>query len=362
MDPVLNRRRAIQSGVLSAAAVALGTTNTNAARHKRKLKLGFDNFSVRALNWKADKILDYANSLEVDCVLYSDLEVLESHQDAYLNALKAKADAYDIQLYAGTGGVCPSSKRFNDKYGTAEELLSLLIRVAERLGSPVARCYLGSGQDRKEDGGIQHHMDVLAKTLKKVRTKALDAGVTIAIENHAGDMQARELKQLIEAAGKDFVGATLDSGNAAWTLEDPMTNLEILAPYTVCSGIRDSAVWEYEDGAKVVWASPGDGDTDWNKYVDTWLKLCPDAPFVLEIINWIDNPREFPYLKPEFWDGYEDVRAQHFARFVAMAKNGKPYSHPSDRPTGEKSNELSGRQQKYDLERSVAYCKKLLAA
>ena len=35
----------------------------------------------------------------------------------------------------------------------------------------------------------------------------MDAGLKIAIENHAGDMQARELKMLIEEAGKDFVGA-----------------------------------------------------------------------------------------------------------------------------------------------------------
>lgn len=29
----------------------------------------------------------------------------------------------------------------------------------------------------------------------------------------------------------DNVGATMDSGNATWTLEDPLSNLEILGPY-----------------------------------------------------------------------------------------------------------------------------------
>ncbi|MDP8243305.1 MAG: sugar phosphate isomerase/epimerase [Candidatus Hinthialibacter antarcticus] len=361
MTHTLKRRNFIQTGIVSAGAVALGANYALAAKPKRKLKLGFDNFSIRALNWDADQILDYANTLGVDCVLYSDLDVLKSHEDAYLKALKAKADQYGIQLYAGTGGVCPSSGRFIKKWGSADDHLSLLIRVAERLGSPVARCYLGSGQDRTEGGGIQHHIEVLAKTLQSVRTKALDAGVTFAVENHAGDMQSHELKQLIELAGKDFVGATLDSGNAAWTLEDPQTNLKILAPYAACSGIRDNSIWEYEDGAKVVWASPGDGDMDWDKYLATWLERCPDTPFVLEIINWIDNPREYAYLKPEFWKGYEDVPAEYFARFVAMAKKGKPYSHPADRPKGERSDALMQQQQKYDLERSLAFCNKLLA-
>ena len=68
------------------------------------------------------------------------------------------------------------------------------------------------------------------KVLKSCRSRALDAGVKVAVENHAGDMQARELVTLIEAAGKDFVGAVVDSGNATWTLEEPLGNLEILGP------------------------------------------------------------------------------------------------------------------------------------
>ena len=76
----------------------------------------------------------------------------------------------------------------------------------------------------------------------------MDAGIKIAIENHAGDMQAWELVKLIEEAGPDYVGATMDSGNAVWTLEDPMVSLETLGKYAVTTGIRDSAVWENEQG------------------------------------------------------------------------------------------------------------------
>ena len=91
------------------------------------------------------------------------------------------------------------------------------------------------------------------------RSKALDAGVKIAVENHAGDMQAWELLTLIHEAGTDYMAVTLDSGNACWTLEDPMASLELLAPYTVTTGLRDSMVWEYPDGAKVQWTATGEG-------------------------------------------------------------------------------------------------------
>ena len=78
--------------------------------------------------------------------------------------------------------------------------------------------------------------------LHKVRSKAMDKQVKIAIENHAGDMQSWELKGLIEAAGPDFVGVCLDSGNPLWTLESPHAALETLHPYVLTSHMRDSAV------------------------------------------------------------------------------------------------------------------------
>ena len=137
---------------------------------------------------------------------------------------------------------------------TAEEHLRLLIKVAKRLGSSVA-CYLGSSKDRKTEGGIRRHMDVTIQTLKKVRSQALDAGVRIAVENHAGDMHSRELVELIELAGPEFVGATIDTGNSTWTLEDPVETFRNLAPYAVCSGIRDSMVWQSHKGAKVQWTA-----------------------------------------------------------------------------------------------------------
>ncbi|MBI1387347.1 MAG: TIM barrel protein [bacterium] len=353
-----DRRRFIQISAAAAASAALNAAPSLAAQaraKKRSIPLGFDNFSIRALEWKAPQIVDYANQLGVDLVLFSDLDIYESLDDAYLKDLKAKADGYGIQLYAGTGGVCPTSKAFNNKWGTAEEHLDLVIRVARTLGSPVARCYQGTGQDRTYDGGIRRHMQAMVETLKKVRGKALDAGVHIAVENHAGDMQAWELKWVIENAGPDFVGATIDSGNAAWTLESPQSNLEILGPYVKCSGMRDSAIWRYEDGAKVAWCSPGDGQLDWNQYLSTWKKLCPDQPFILEIINWINDPRQYAYFKPEFWNGYEDIPAKDFALFAAMAEQGKPYQHPADRPK-----EDLGKQQMYDLERSIKFMDTLL--
>ncbi|MCZ6796117.1 MAG: sugar phosphate isomerase/epimerase [Planctomycetota bacterium] len=324
---------------------------------KRNVPLGFDNFSIRALGWKAPRLLDYAASQGVDSVLFSDLDVYEKHDAAYLREIKAKADDLGIRIHAGTGGICPTSRRVNKKFGTPEEHLKLTLRIARALGSPVARCYLGGRDDREGPGGIYRHIKSTVEVCRKVRAQALESGVKIAVENHAGDMQAWELVTLIEEAGKEYVGATVDSGNAAWTLEDPVRNLEILAPYVVSSGIRDSMVWESEEGATVQWTAMGEGCVDLETYVTTFEKLCPGVPLQLEIIS--GSRRVFPYLRREFWKPFPRARAADFAAFVRLAKRGKPAT-AYRRPRGADAREITRRYQQVELEKSIKYSREVL--
>ncbi len=354
----VSRRCLLKSASLAGASLALSQPRALlGARPAPQIKLGFDNFSIRALEWKAPRILDYAGSLKVDTVLFSDLDVYENHGAAYLKEIGVKARSLGIELHAGTGSVCPSAKRFSNRFGTAEEHLALTIRVAKTVGSPVARCYLGDSGDRQGEGGIETHIRNIVKVFKSARSQALDAGVKIAIENHAGDMQAWELATLVEEAGRDYVGVTMDSGNATWTLEDPMQNLEILSPYVVTTGIRDSAIWESPEGALVQWTAIGEGDVDFKAYMRRYSELCPTVPVVLEIISGITRP--YPYLKPEFWGPYRKVRAYEFAKFVALAKKGKP-RESFTLPEGKDKRLTEQEYQKDQLERSLRYCKQVL--
>ncbi len=327
---------------------------------KRGIKLGFDNFSIRAFGWKAPQLIDYAASLQVDTLLLSDLDAFESHEDGYLKEIRTAAEARSIELQVGTGSICPTSKSYSQKrWGKAEDHLRLLIRVARAVGSKVARCYLGSRRDRDGEGGIYRHIEETVKVCKAVRKDAEEAAVKVAIENHAGDMQAWELASLIEAAGREYVGATMDPGNATWTMEDPLLNLEILGPHAVTTGIRDSAVWETEKGATVMWANMGTGVVDWPAYVKRFEELCPGVPFVLEILSYT-WPREIPYLQPDMWEVFPKARGHEFARFVALAKRGKPFQIPEGRPPGKGSKKLEQAQQKFDLEQSLRYCREAL--
>ncbi len=345
---------ALGAAHLAAPARGLGSASD------RKIKLGFDNFSIRAFNWKAPQLIEYAKSLNVDTLLLSDLEAYESLDEGYLKGIREQADRAGIELQAGTTSICPTSKSYNEeKWGKAEDHARLLIRTAKRLGTRVARCYLGSRRDRDGEDGIYPHIEEMLKVLEAVRSEAEDANVKIAIENHAGDMQAWELVDLIEAAGKHFVGATMDPGNAAWTLEDPLVNLEILGPYVVTTGIRDTAIWETDNGAMCMWANMGLGVVDWRAYLKRFEELCPNVPFVLEIISYRWS-NEAKYLEPGFWSRFPKARAHEFARFVALAKRGKEFEIPPGRPTGTASPELEQAQQKFDLEESLEYCRQVL--
>jgi sugar phosphate isomerase/epimerase len=342
----MNRRHFLQT---SAAATAASFVNAAPA----KVPLGMDHFAVRTTGWKAHQLIEYAASLKLDTLFISELIPLESFEDAYLKDVKAKADAADIKLYIGTSSVCPTSGRFKNTYGTAEEHLSLCIKVAAQLGSPVARCYLGGNDDRKGDGGIQRHIEALLKVFKACKSKATDAGLKISIENHAGDMQSHELVAVIEAAGKDWVGANIDPGNAAWVMEDPLRHLEILGPYTNCSSVRDSMIWESEDGATVQWTAIGEGLVDFAQYSKRFGELCPGVPLQIETISGFAKP--LTYKKESFIKEfhYEKMPAADLAAFEALAKKGKaipPFK------AADKAADIA--YQKGELERSIAALRK----
>jgi 3-oxoisoapionate decarboxylase len=341
----------VASASLSASALSQNVAQTG-------LKLGFDNFSVRSFGWKAPQLIDYAITQKVDVLLMSDLDVYESFDEKYLKSLKAKADAGKLELHVGTVSINPGSRTFDKKrWPSGEAHILQTIKVAKLLGSPVARCYQGNAEDRKAPGGIEARIDEMVKVCKNVRSQAQDAGVKIAIENHAGDMQAWELVTLIEEAGKDYVGATLDSGNATWTLEDPMENLKILGKYAVCTGLRDSVVWENADGAIARWAAIGDGLVNWAAYVKEFQAQAPHCPFVLEIISEFQKP--LPYYRDDFWPPYAKVRPREFAKYVQLARRGQ--ERPAYvMPKGEAGKPELQAYQKSELEKSLKYCREVL--
>ncbi len=318
------------------------------------VRLGVDLFSLRTQPWSPFEYLDYSAKWKAKVVHFSEIRFIGNLEDDHLRKVREHAEKLGIEIEIGMRSICPTSKAFDPKQGTAEEQIVRMLHAAKIAGSPIVRCFQGTSADRGTPGGIDARIDDSVKVLRAVRSRVVDSGLKIAIENHAGDMQARELKRLVEEAGKDHVGVCLDSGNPLWALEDPHLTLETLHPYVLTSHIRDSAVWRVPEGAAVAWVRMGEGNVGIDDYVRKYQQLCPGRALSLEVI--VTQPRIYPYLDPKFWDGYRTTPAWEFSRFLNLVEKGKP--RPAEPPVPK---EMAAQREREDFEASMRYAHQLLS-
>src|SRR5436190_7923647 len=194
----------------------------------------------------------------------------------------------------------------------------------------------------------------MIKAVKGVRSRIVDAGVKLAVENHGSDLQAREMKMMVEACGTDIMGVCLDSGNPVWMLEDPHTTLDTLIPYAVTSHVRDSAVWNVPEGIAVRWVNMGEGNVDIDGWIRKFVRAKPGLPIVFE--NLVSGaPRVHKIYDPAFWDNWRKDPAWEFSRFLAVAEKGTP--KPAEpRPEGK----TAGQQKIDDMAVCIKYTRDLL--
>jgi sugar phosphate isomerase/epimerase len=335
----VHRRKFLKTAVVAATPLSAAAP----------VRFGIDLFSIRSQGWSPIQYLDYCAKWKAKVVHFSEVRFIGNLEPDNLRRVREHAEKLGIGIEIGMRSICPTSKMFEPAQGTAEEQLTRMIRAAKIVGSPIVRAVLGSAADRAGPLGIDGNIENTAKVLRNVRSVAVDNGLKIAIENHAGDMQARELKILIEESGKDFVGACLDSGNPLWTLEDPHLTLETLAPYVLTSHVRDTSVWRERDRIAVAWVRMGEGNVGIREYARKFQELCPGRPFSLEVI--VTQPRYFAYGDPAFWEPYRRTPAWEFARFLALADKGAPHVPVTPPASKEAGVEL----EREDLEASIRF-------
>lgn len=287
------------------------------------VRLGLDVYSLRSQGWTPFDHLDFCAARGVSVVHFSEIRLLGGLDPAHVRRVRTHADRLGVALEIGMRSICPSSTIFDPSEGEADAQLIRMIDAARLAGSPIVRCVVGRFTDRAAPGGIERRIADTLQVLRRVRTRVLDAGLKLAIENHAGDMQARELKDLVEQAGTDVAGVCLDSGNPLWAMEDPHQTLETLAPYVLTSHVRDGVVWNTPEGAAVVWTRMGEGSVGIDEYILRFAQLCRGRAMSLEVIV-SDEPRILPYRTPRFWDAYASMPASDLVRFQALAGRGSP--------------------------------------
>jgi len=314
------------------------------------VELGSIDGSVGGNNFTAAQFLDYLASIKLTWAMIS-LPQPVLADEAAVREIRGRADRLGIKLQLAYGSLCPSARAFNAQLGSVEEQVARALKASKIFGATCMRCILGGDPERPQ---IDMHIENMVKAVRGVRARVLDAGVKLAVENHGGDLQAREMKAMIEAAGADVMGVCLDSGNPVWMLEDPHMTLETLIPYAETCHVRDSAVWKTADGIAVRWVNMGDGNVDIDGWIRKFVRAKPGLPIIFE--NLVSaNPRVHAIYNPQFWDNWRKMPGADFARFLAIADRGVP-KPATPRPQGK----TAGQQRIDDLEVCVRYTRDLL--
>ena len=336
--------------ILGTAAAAFHSSRLLGRAPAAGVELGSIDGSVGGNNFTPIQFLDYLSSIKLTWAMLS-LNAATLGDEAAIRQIREHADRLGIKLQLAFGSVCPSARAFNAQQGTLEEQVGRALKASQIFGAKCMRCILGGDPERPQ---IDMHIDNMVKAVRGLRSRIVDSGVKLAVENHGGDLQAREMKMMIEAVGTDVMGVCLDSGNPVWMLEDPHMTLEMLIPYAETCHVRDSAVWKVPEGIAVRWVNMGDGNVDIDGWIRKFIQAKPGLPIIFE--NLVSaTPRIHAIYNPQFWDNWKKMPAWELSRFLAVAEKGTPRP-ATPRPEGK----TAGQQRIDDLAECVRYTRDLL--
>lgn len=351
----MERRSFIQTCLAGFGLPAIGAAAAG------PLPMGYNTYCLRALRWTDAQLLDYAAEQRLDAIFLQDSLDPRAQDPAHWVEVRQQAQRLQLHLETGGGGILPkTAEDFPKSVATLENQ----IRRAAAMGSPFVRCVIASDRASLPPGPVEQHMETVVRLMRAVRTRLLDARLKAIIEVHK-DLQAWELRQVVEAAGKDAVGVYLDTGNPVFVLEHPMTTLETLAPYVCSVHLRDSAIYEHPQGVAVQWVPLGEGIVDFPEILEAVKRLCPGVHIYIKPITG-RPPTVIPYLDEAYWKMYPKARAGELARFLTLARKGVPYDKPmvvedlAGRPVPDQFRAAIQYQQREHMERSLEYARKRL--
>jgi 3-oxoisoapionate decarboxylase len=208
------------------------------------LRIGFDHYTIGHRGLSAGQTLAFARERGLAGVQFLEPAAIDPSLDAgRLAAFRAEADAKGLYLEVGLPSPNPVRRaRAEGRPVAAEEHARDLARHVEAvaaLGCRHARAYVGDRHDRfRTDVPWGAQLAATAEVLGRLRPALAGLGVRVAIETHA-DLTADELLGLIDDVGADIIGVTLDTGNLAMRLDDPVRAAERLAPHVLATHVKD---------------------------------------------------------------------------------------------------------------------------
>src|ERR1700760_2248491 len=104
--------------------IALAGIAPLAAQTAPPVKLGIDLFSIRSQGWTPFQYLDYCAAQGAKVVHFSEIRFIGNLEPENLRKVGAYAREKNIEVEIGMKSICPTSKMFEAKEGTAEDQLA----------------------------------------------------------------------------------------------------------------------------------------------------------------------------------------------------------------------------------------------
>lgn len=321
-------------------------------------RIGFDHYTIGHRGLSGEATLEFARAHGLEGVQFLEPGSIDPDLDAdRLAAFRRKADG--MGLYLEVGIPSPNPVRRSRALGravTAEDHARELARHVEgvaALGCRHARAYVGDRHDRfRSDTSWNVQLEATVDVLERLAPRLRGLGIRVAIETHA-DLTVDELLGLLDRIGDEVAGVTLDTGNLAMRLEDPLRAIERLAARVLATHVKD-AVLAFTTRGLCWQARPvGSGILPMPELLAALVRANPGLALSIEL-----HPRTYdlPIYDPSWLAYFPTLRPESLAAAVRLAAlcERRFAEGTLDRPEVVESIPWADREVDW-LERSVAY-------
>jgi len=236
---------------------------------------------------------------------------LSSLESGYLSKLRGRAEALGMYIEVMAELPKPNdSEGFERTVAGAKAVGALCVRSAALGG----RRYETFSQLSDWQDFVKRSLAAIDQALPIVNKQQ----VPLAIENHK-DWTAEELAALVKQRSSEYLGVCLDTGNNIALLDDPMSAIEMLAPFAISTHFKDMAVEPSADGFLLSEVTLGEGIVDLSRAVAAIHGTRPKTRITLEMIT--RNPLPVPCLTDKYWATFPDRSGKYLADTLRMVRD-----------------------------------------
>jgi sugar phosphate isomerase/epimerase len=286
-----------------------------------RARIGFDRYTIEHRDFSPEATLRFARAHRFDGVQFLDAAAVAGSLDAAaLGDVRRQAAEMGLYLEAGIPSPNPVRRaRELERPVSARDMADFLAPYVEglaALGCRHARAYVGDRHDRfRTDTPWEAQVAATLEVLRELTPRLKACGLRLALETHA-DLTADEMLGLLDRLDPEVAGVTLDTGNLAMRLDDPLATTERLAPFVVATHIKDMVLAFTPRG--LCWqARPvGSGILPIPDILAALLRRRPDLTLSIEL-----HPRTYdlPIYDPRWLAFFPDLRPESLAAVVRLA-------------------------------------------